>query len=128
MSRRRLRRRREGASGGCTPRKVREKCIKFGESMGNMQGRDVRNGVEYSLADQTARFKRAKDEKRAAALTLRVAGLSRTVRELGRENAGWDAIVFNFTSTCLGRPSPGLRNSRRLPCAEHGSVKKFQPI
>ena len=35
---------------------------------------------------------------------------------------GW-AIVCNITSTCLGRPSPGLRNSRRLPCAEHGSVK-----
>ena len=31
---------------------------------------------------------------------------------------GCDAIVFNFTSTCLGRPSPGPRNSRRLPCAQ----------
>ena len=33
------------------------------------------------------------------------------------------AIVFNVTSTCLGRPSPGLRNSRRLPGAENGVVK-----
>ena len=38
--------------------------------MGNMQGRDVRNGVEYSLADQTARFKRAKDEKNARYLDI----------------------------------------------------------
>ena len=30
----------------------------------------------------------------------------------------------SFTSTCLGRPSPGLRNSRRLPCAENGSRVK----
>ena len=37
-----------------------------------------------------------------------------------RSCPGCDAIVF--ASTCLGRPSPGLRNSRRLPCAEHGSV------
>ena len=36
---------------------------------------------------------------------------------------GRDAIVFDVTSTCLRRPSPGLRNFRRLSCAENGSVE-----